>query len=219
MNLKLCLSKFKYCILFKKLWIVAAVSLFNVTLLKAELQNADLVFVMEGESSFSDAISRSTSFTDTVSFIHVGIIEKKGNDIYVIEASPEEGVREISLSDFLKDTKNGVVFKRLELDFALDFAINKAKEYLGQPYDWYYLPDNGKMYCSELVYEAYRYPSGEKIFMAKPMNFKDSEGRYPQFWIDLFKKLETDIPQDVLGTNPNDLAKNPLLMDVEYITK
>ena len=42
-----------------------------------------------------------------------------------------------------------------------------------------YLPDNGELYCSELVYEAYLDSNGNHLFESKPMNFRDKAAACP----------------------------------------
>ena len=39
------------------------------------LKNGDLVFVVEGDSKFSKAISDATAAADSLKFVHVGILE------------------------------------------------------------------------------------------------------------------------------------------------
>lgn len=184
------------------------------------LKTCDLIFVPEGNSDFSNAISSATGDTDSLNFIHVGIIEITNNEINVIEADPGKGVRIIPLEVFLqncprKDGKPFAVVKRLNRDFSDDEVLTNIKGHIGEPYDWWYLPDNNKMYCSELVYEGYIDNEGHKIFKTKPMNFKGPDGTYPDFWINLFNEIGEDIPQGVPGTNPNDLAKDSCLFNVK----
>ena len=93
-------------------------------------------------------------------------------------------------------------------------AVERAYERLGQEYDWHFLPDNGKLYCSELIYECYREADGSPLFPAAPMNFRDSEGRMPAFWTELFEKLGEPVPEGVPGTNPNAMSKAPFLTQV-----
>lgn len=184
------------------------------------LKTGDLIFQVEGKSDFSQAIANSTSNdSDSMKFVHVGIIEVENDSIKVIEASSEEGVRIIGLDEFLKNSPqlNGeptVVIKRLNMEFPVEEAIERAKIHLGEPYDWWYLPDNGKMYCSELVYESYLDSNGKPIFQSQPMNFRNPDGSMPQFWIDLFQELGQPIPEGLPGTNPNDLSKHPLLQTI-----
>lgn len=184
------------------------------------LKSCDLIFHVEGESDFSSAITSSTSREDSISFVHVGIImiDEKGH-VKVIEASPSEGVRSVSLEDFLKeapliDEKPGAVVKRLTIPFSVSSVIEIAVSFMGQPYDWWYMPDNGKMYCSELIYESFVDEKGEKIFKPQPMNFRSKDGSLPNFWVKLFSELGEEVPEGVLGSNPNDLSRDKRLIEV-----
>lgn len=186
--------------------------------LGAQLKSADLIFQLETPSDFSQAISAATSSQDSIKIIHVGIIEVNDSATFVIEASPEAGVREISLEEFILGSKtsekNNLIVKRLSIDFPVEETLKKAKSFIGQPYDWYYLPDNGRMYCSELVEQSYKDLNGCPVFPTVAMNFKDSEGNFPQFWIDLFSQLKMEVPQGVPGTNPQDIFNHPDLREI-----
>ena len=182
------------------------------------LRCGDLIFVAEDNGEFSRAISLATVNNDSISFVHVGIINIDiDGQIKVIEASPKFGVHEINLEDFLRDSPL-IVVKRLKKNFSPQVVVENALKHLNEPYDWWYLPDNGKMYCSELVYESFMDAEGKKIFKSKPISFRDKDGQVPQFWIDLFSKLEVDIPEGVEGTNPNDLAADKNLFTVLTIS-
>ena len=98
--------------------------------------------------------------------------------------------------------------------FPASQALARAESHLGEAYDWSFLPDNGKMYCSELVYESYRLKDGRALFSARPMNFRDAEGNLPDFWDTLFQELGEDIPEGLPGTNPNDLSKESSLVEI-----
>ena len=206
----------KFCIFF---WIIMLATIFRQNCQAFEYENGDLIFQVAGNSNFSKAIEYSTGNPDSINYIHVGIIYTyDSSDIEVIEASPKEGVRIISLESFLAscpqiNDKPGAVIKRLKKRPS-DRVIINACSHIGEPYDWYYLPDNGMMYCSELVYESYLDESGEKIFSAQPMNFRSPDGTIPEFWINLYQKLGIDVPEGIPGTNPNDLSKHPQLFEV-----
>lgn len=198
--------------------------LFAVSRLFAQTEyiprNGDLLFLAAGRSAMSDAISDATAWNDSIKFVHVAIVglEEDGCP-YIIEASDKKGVVLTAWDDFIRSSSqiNGnpaVVVKRVCIDFPLDEAVAKAREHLGEAYDWFYCPDNGRMYCSELVYESYCKSDGTPLFTARPMNFRDAEGKIPAFWTELFNKLGEPVPEGVLGTNPNDMSKEPVLMEV-----
>ena len=181
-----------------------------------ELRSGDLIFVGEGKGEFSKAITEATAFNDSIRLVHVGIIEidETGNT-FVIEASPEEGVRKIELEKFIEPAPLFCI-KRLSISFPVKDMLYRAKSHLGEAYDWWYLPDNGKMYCSELVYDSYLDKDNNHIFNSQPMNFRSPDGNMPQFWIDLFEELGEQIPEGIPGTNPSDLSKFPLLIDIPF---
>lgn len=184
------------------------------------LRTGDLLFVTEGKSDFSNAITQATGNQDSLQFIHVGIlIADSIANLEVLDASPELGVRITSLQEFLKESplvgeNPGVVVKRVNIDFPLEETIGRAKSFIGQEYDWWYLPDNDKIYCSELIYESFIDKKGNPIFESKPMNFKAPDGSMPLFWVQLFEKLGQSIPQGVPGTNPNDMARSDKLTEI-----
>ena len=176
------------------------------------LQNGDLIFVKSSESAFDKAISQATQKTQT-SYTHVGIYEHG----FVLEAEPTNGVVRTPLAAFLKanphfDIKRLNAKKRASID--LDSVLLRAKAHLGEPYDFTYIANNGAMYCSELVYEAFVDKSGAPIFHAKPMNFYAPDGSLPAYWQQLFSKLGVDVPQGELGTNPNALSREDFLESI-----
>ena len=49
------------------------------------------------------------------------------------------------------------------------------------------------------------------LFEAKPMNWRNADGELPKYWVKHFKKLKKPVPEGVMGTNPTDLSRSPLL--------
>lgn len=188
-----------------------------------DYKKGDLIFQAQGDGEFSKAISNSTSRGDSVSYVHVGIIDmEEDGRINVIEASPEEGVRIVSLEKFMgtsPDEGHEVIYviKRLGIEFPVEETIERAKSYLGEAYDWWYKPDNGKIYCSELVWESYRDFNGKRIFASYPMNFRDSEGNMLEFWVKLYEELGEEVPEGLPGTNPNDLSRDDRLIEISRV--
>lgn len=181
------------------------------------LQNGDLIFESVGKSAAAKAIDAATAHANEESFSHVAIIEVAKDGVYVIEAASENGVQRITLDEFLAEATHdesgnpAVTVMRLNRKYDTAAFIANAKQYIGEPYDHYFMPDNGRMYCSELVYESYRDKNGDPIFTARPMNFRAADGSMPEYWVELFESLGEPIPQGVLGTNPNDMAHEPIL--------
>lgn len=204
----------------KLMSILSLLCLFSISLPAFEYKNGDLIFQAQGTSNFSDAIATATGMTDSLTYVHVGIVFKDNSqNINVIEASPEKGVRILPVDCFINLSpkyhgKPYLTLKRVNKEIPVEQIIENAMKFLGQPYDWYYMPDNGMIYCSELVYESYLDINGNKIFQAKPMNFRSPDGTMPDFWIELYKKLGVEVPEGIPGTNPNDLSNDPQLIEV-----
>lgn len=188
------------------------------------LRNGDLLFQVGAESPMHEAIRDATSDGSGLPFTHAAIVEVSGGHIGVIEAAGEGGVRRSTLDEFLSRSatvggRPAVVVRRLTPEAAspreIDDAVKRAAGFIGQPYDYSFRPDNGRMYCSELVYESYRRADGSPIFTARPMNFRAPDGSMPAFWTRLFESLGEPIPEGVPGTNPADMAREPVSVPVK----
>ena len=121
----------------------------------------DLLFQINEASAMTDAITAATAEKEPYPFSHVAICLGGAKSDSVIEASGRGGVRIVSLTEFLDasgkiDGRPAVVAMRLRdtTDIAARAAVRSLK-YLGQPYDYSYLPANGKMYCSEQIGRAH----------------------------------------------------------------
>lgn len=179
--------------------ICAAVCLLSSCRTDTAPQTGDLIFFTGGSSSMDDAISSSTGD----GFVHVAIVEVDSEGTaWLIDATPQKGVSR----EKLLEEKGNMVLKRLKDSTGVAASVQRAKGLIGSPYDFAFLPDNDAYYCSELVYECFLRPDGSHIFSCQPMNFLDSEGNLPEYWKELFEKLQMDVPQGIPGTNPEDLS-------------
>ncbi|MCM1369684.1 MAG: hypothetical protein NC204_04860 [Candidatus Amulumruptor caecigallinarius] len=158
------------------------------------------------------AIVEATANSDSLKFSHVGILDvSDSGEVSVIEASPRHGVVITSLDEFIKNSDNGAVVKRLDMNYPVNTVIENAKSFLGIDYDWWYLPDNDKIYCSELVEKSYVNYDGTPVFPTIPMNFRNGDDEIPAFWQELFDKLGMQVPEGVAGTNPSQISHFPKL--------
>jgi len=179
-------------------------------------QTGDLLFV-EGltNGNMDKAIMESTG-----TMVHIGIVEVKEDSVYVIDAAPKTGVSRRPLDAFVEAQKdelgNCPTIKQMRLidTIGVSSFIERAKNLVGSSYDFTFLPDNDKYYCSELVYVCY-VRDGNPLFEAIPMNFCNSDGHFDPYWIDLFKEQEMEIPQGILGTNPNAMFNTFILKEME----
>ncbi len=186
---------------------------------REQLRSGDLLFQVGHESAMSGAIMAATGKSEEVKFTHVGIAVISSRADSVLEATSDGGVRITALSDFLNKSArlNGrpvAIAKRLKDTAGIAAAVARARTFLGQPYDYSFRPDNGKLYCSELVWESYLAPDGRRLFPAQPMNFRAADGSMPPFWNELFAKLGEEIPEGLPGTNPNDMSRDTSLTEV-----
>ena len=111
------------------------------------LQEGDIVFI-ESQSSQSPYIKVGTMSKWT----HCGVVVNTPEGMKVLEAS--KTVRLTPLAKFIGAAKNdNWCIRRPEQKIST--PINYSK-YLGQPYDLEFKFDNGKMYCSELVWLIYK---------------------------------------------------------------
>ena len=193
----------------------------------AQLRTGDLIFVgipadySLDSDSMASAIGEATGEADSLNIIHVAIAEVRQDSVWIIDATIAHGVDRHPLDTFLTDftLRDGSypVFKvmRLKDDSRAQEFVDNTRKFLGQPYDSAFLPDNGAMYCSELVYESYLTPDGGHIFSEAPMNFLDDEGAMPVYWEQLFGMLGMEVPQGIPGTNPKQMSRDPALVSVE----
>lgn len=190
------------------------------------LKTGDLIFIgipasytLDG-GSIADAIADATG-NDTLNIIHVAIAEVEADTTWVVDATIKHNTDRHPLDTMIKAfaLKNGVaatyIVKRLPDTCDVKSAVERAKTYCGQPYDFAFLPDNDAMYCSELIQVSYLDSKGNNLFQNKPMNFKNKEGEFPLYWVQLFERLGRDIPQDIPGTNPQEMSTSPLLTTID----
>lgn len=190
------------------------------------IQTGDLLFIgipMEYniETGMASAIADATGGNGELNYIHTAILERdEQGKVWVIDATLKHGVHRHPLDtlkkDFtLKDGSSPVyeVFRLKDNSRAAEYVEN-SKKYIGEPYDEYFTHDNGRHYCTELVYDSYVNEDGH-VFTARPMNFKNSDGEFPVYWEQLFAILGQPIPQDQPGTNPQDMHNESVLKKVK----
>ena len=113
----------------------------------SQIREGDIVFI-EGQSSQAPYIKTWTMSR----WSHCGIIVDTPNGLQVLEAS--KTVRLTPYEKFISWAKNGnYCVKRPQKGISGKIKYGK---YLGMPYDLQFKFDNGKMYCSELVWLIYK---------------------------------------------------------------
>ena len=178
-------------------------------------QTGDLVFVNLPLKKVNGEDSTKTTL------IHVGILEVDQQDsLWVVDVTLKHGVMRDSVATFFRDFKrsNGkypeMIVMRLKDTTHVAEYVRKAESFIGQPYDFDFMPHNGALYCTELVYESYVTPEGEHLFKEIPMNFKEEDGSYAIYWQNLFNRINVPIPQGHMGTTPDSMMESECLRPV-----
>ena len=174
-----------------------------------DLRPGDLFFYRD-TAGMGAAVRESTG-----EYTHVALVESVGDTVWIIDATQKYGVSRRPFLRKRNDMRPYPDIYRVEHGcYNIDSVLSRARSFVGQPYDNAFLPNNGALYCSELIYEVFLddcSAKGRHLFEAKPMNWRDKEGKIPQYWQEHFKKLEMEVPEGVPGTNPTDMSRSPLL--------
>ena len=135
-----------------------------VTATKAPIED-----VREGDVIFQTSLSQQSPLIKmgTRSTItHCGVVVMKEGKPYVLET--QKTLVLTPLKKFIARGKDGKYWhKRSKLD---NIKI-KYSSYLGKPYDLAFKFDNGKFYCSELIYDVYLNQLG--VELCKPKTIDD----------------------------------------------
>ena len=171
----------------------------------AQIQPCDLLFFAD-TGGMSDAVRTSTG-----DYTHVAMVESvTAGTVWIVDATQRYGVSRRPLTCKPGDKAFPDVY-RLNVDVDTAAVLARARALVGRPYDDAFMPDNDAFYCSELIVYCYVGPDGRGIFPLQPMNWRDKDGVMPQYWVDHFDALGMEVPEGVLGSNPSDLGRSPLL--------
>lgn len=126
----------------------------------ASLRDGDILFQSLPHAPLVDAIEGSTHSP----FSHCGIAHQTARGWVVLEAIGP--VKETPVTAWIAQGREGAfAVYRLREPYRthIPAMIAAAKTYLGRPYDLRYELDDEKIYCSELVFKAYRSASGREL--------------------------------------------------------
>ena len=176
-----------------------------------KLKEGDLLFQDLDSSPLCEAIESVTSGHNNYNVSHIGFVINVNGELKVLEAIPPK-VKLTALDTFLfrsTDSNNNpkVFVGRLNEKFknvipeAVDYCLNR----LEYTYDEFFLMNNNKYYCSELIYESFKC---NNIFKLEKMNFNNLDGGKNVIWQKYFDELNMTIPQDSLGINPASMSKS-----------
>ena len=157
-----------------------------------------------------DAINAVTQGYKGNDFNHMGLVVTTAKNEYYVYEAIGSAVVKTPLKDFLAYTKNTVFVGKLISKYValIPKAISFCEENLGVPYDDDFLYDNGKYYCSELIYDAFKFANNNKpFFKLFPMTYKEpkSDNFFP-VWMEHFAKRGIEIPEGKPGCNPGGMS-------------
>lgn len=180
--------------------------------LTSPLQDGDIVF-QSNTSPTAQAIRLATHSQ----WNHCGIVFIENDKVYVYDAV--QPVRRIALEDWaVQGTEGTYAAKRLKTSSYLEAkkvsALKAATaKHLGKNYDLAFSWTDDRMYCSELVWKAYRDATG--IELGKRQKLRNFDLSHPLVQAKLKQRYGQNIPLDEEVISPQALWASPLLEAVE----
>ena len=180
------------------------------------LQHGDLLFCVASPArdGIAQAIVSVTEGIDLQRVSHVAIVCKESSGTYALEASDKHGVWLHPIQSFFEHcdhTPTGnpmVLLGRLKDTSNVAASVERAKTYLGRPYDHQYMPSDSAIYCSELIHYSYFDAEGKELFPQIPMSFHDKNGNITTFWKDYYRQWNMSVPEGWPGTNPGGISQS-----------
>lgn len=178
------------------------------------LSEGDLLFCV---NSRGNAITDVTQGVGNRPIDHVAIVHRTEQGIFALEAI-HQGVCLTPIDTLLK-RRQEVLQARLCDTTGVAQSVERALQYLGRPYDFFFMPDDSAFYCSELVQKNYRDAGGKLIFPAIPMSFHDRSGKVTAYWKSYYAKQGLRVPEGEPGSNPGDLSRSPKIRILRLLDK
>jgi len=175
---------------------------------KNKLKTGDLLFQKMNCGDLCEAIHAVTEGFNGYDFSHLGLVVIENDSVFIIEAAGN-AVRKVTLEQFSKNTQTTMFIGRVKSKYKklIPEVISFSKQQIGIPYDDDYLYDNGKYYCSELIYDAFLKAYGMPFFELQPMTFKQpNTNEFFPAWVEYYQKLKIEIPEGKPGCNPGGIS-------------
>ena len=178
-----------------------------------KLKTGDILFQSMNCGPLCEAINEVTEGYQGKDFSHLGMVYIKNDSVFVIEAAGK-AVKITSYETFKTYTTEEMFVGRLKRKYRkyIPEAISFSLQQVGVPYDDEYLYNNGKYYCSELIYDAFLHAYKKPLFDLYPMTFKSPKSNeYFEVWADYYENLQMEIPEGQLGCNPGGISTSDKL--------
>lgn len=191
----------------------------------AQFQEGDLLFQDCDCGPICDAIESVTVSRNNARFSHIAFVVKNDNqELCALEANVN-GVVMVPIDQFInryksKEGNPTIAIGRLDEKYSelIPKAISFVKSKIGMSYDTVFLLNNKTYYCSELIYDAFKYANHNKdFFKLFPMTFKDPNTKmfHPEF-LKYYKSMNLPIPEGKLGLNPGSISRD-LKLNVTFL--
>ena len=138
-------------------------------------EEGDIIFQSLPRSPLVNAIEGVTESP----YSHCGIVSREDDRWIVYEAL--DGVEASPLDQFIfRGRSQGFAVYRLKPEYSVHIqpTIEHVQEFLGRPYDIRYRMDDEYIYCSELIFKAYKMATGRslgKLVRMGDMNWRPFE--------------------------------------------
>jgi hypothetical protein len=182
-------------------------------------QKGDLLFQDMDCGPMCDAIESVTFGIEDSRFSHIGLVVESADSLAVLEAIGES-VQLTSIDEFNRRSLDANSNPKIwvgRFDDNFNTVVNGVMKiypkYLGIAYDDEFLYNNGKYYCSELLFDIFKEANDDKaIFKLEPMTFKNYQSdEFNPVWVEYYKDLNMEIPEAELGINPAGISRNEKL--------
>jgi uncharacterized protein YycO len=182
---------------------------------RSEFAEGDILMQQINCGPLCDAINKVTDGYKGKDYNHCALVVKIKDSLQVVEAIGEK-VQINSLNYFFArvgddtNTIKNSLHCRLKNEFQslIPVACKAAIGYKDLPYDDLFLLNNNKMYCSEIIYEAFKKANQNRdFFVCKAMTYKDpATNQFFPPWQDYYKSFHAPIPEGELGINPGAIS-------------
>jgi len=182
--------------------------------IKYQPREGDILFQDLDCGDLCTAIKEVTIGIDSALFSHIGLVQKVDDKWVVLEAI-SDGVKYTALLDFFKRSQDKeenpkIWVARVKKEYVNVLERINVSDFMGLPYDEAFLMNNGKYYCSELLYEIFKKANNNHAFFnLEPMTFKNPKTlQYSPVWVDYYRNLGIKIPEGELGINPAGISRS-----------
>jgi len=188
-------------------------------------QVGDLLFQDLDCGPLCEAIETVTTGYRGAHLSHVGILDRNDRGEWVVLEAISPRVKATPLDSFLARSpdergKPKVLAGRMKKPYRhlIPEALQKVRQHMGKPYDPVYKLEDGRYYCSELLYEAFKAANNQQpVFSLAPMTFKDPKtGRIFPAWQEYFRKMNQMVPQGKPGLNPGGMSQSEKIKIVHH---